>query len=116
MTRGIAAQFFATPPSEELMNEVIEDIMATDQAAVGDCYTWMLSSGLEPRLGEIKVPTLIVAGGKDMQPVDAVRRDANGIKGCRFELFEDAGHFLTVESPQKFVDLLTSFIKDVNTG
>jgi pimeloyl-ACP methyl ester carboxylesterase len=115
MVRGTVGQMFATPLSEERMNEVIEDAVATDPAAIGDCYAWMLSSGLEPHLGDIRVPTLIVAGGKDMQPVDAVRRDANGIKGCRFELFEDTGHFVPVESPQKFVDLLTSFIKEVST-
>jgi len=115
MARGTLATMFATPPSEERMNEVIEDAVATDPAAIGDCYAWMLSSGLEPRLGDIKVPTLIVAGGKDMQPVDAVRRDANGIKGCRFEVFEDNGHMLPIESPQKFVDLLTSFITEVST-
>jgi len=116
MIRGTVGQMFATPPSEELMNEVIEDAMATDPAAIGDCFAWMLSSGLEPRLGDIRVPTLIVAGAKDMTPVDAVRRDASGIKGCRFEVFEESGHILPIESPQKFVDLLTSFIKDVSKG
>jgi pimeloyl-ACP methyl ester carboxylesterase len=39
------------------------------------------------------------------------RLDANSIKGCRFEIFEDAGHFVPQETPQKVVDVLTSFIK-----
>ena len=116
MLRGTVGQMFATPPSEELWNELVNDAIATDPAAIVDCFTWMLSSGLEPRLGDIRVPTLVMAGAKDATPVDAVRRDANGIRGCRFEVFEDSGHFVPIERPQKLVDLLTSFIKDVSTG
>lgn len=116
MTRGVFESMFATPPSEELINEIIEDAMATDPAAISACFTWMLASGLAPRLGGIRVPTLILVGAKDPSSPDASRRDANAIKGGRFELFEDAGHFIPVESPQKFVDLLTRFIKDLNTG
>jgi pimeloyl-ACP methyl ester carboxylesterase len=116
MTRGVLASMFATPPSGELMNEMIEDAMATDPAAIGDCFTWMLASGLEPRLGDIRVPTLILVGAKDPTSPDGSRRDANAINGGRFELFEDAGHFIPIESPQKFVDLLTNFIKGVSKG
>ncbi len=116
MTRGVLASMFATPPSGELMNEVINDAMATDPAAIGDCFTWMLSSGLEPRLGDIRVPTLILVGAKDPTSPDGSRRDANAIKGGRFELFEDAGHFIPIESPQKFVDMLINFIEDVSKG
>ena len=114
MIRGTLGQMFATPPSEEIMNEVVNDAMAADPAAIGDCYVWMLSSGLEPYLGDIRVPTLVVAGAKDPTSPDASRRDANGIKGCRFELFEDSGHHIPIESPQKLVDLLTSFIEDAS--
>ncbi len=111
IVRGSMGQMFATPPSEEVMNKIVDDVLATDLAAVGDCYTWMLSSGLEPHLSEIGVPTLIVAGAKDPTPSDVTRLDANSIKGCRFEIFEDAGHFVPQETPQKVVDVLTSFIK-----
>jgi pimeloyl-ACP methyl ester carboxylesterase len=57
-----------------------------------------------------------LAGAKDTIPLDLQRLAANGIKGCRFEVWEENGHFLPQESPQQFVDLLTSFIKDVSNG
>ena len=116
MIRGTLGQMFPTPPSEELMNELVNDAMATDPAAIGDCFAWMLSSGLEPHLVDIRVPTLIMVGAKDPSSPDATKQDANGIKGCRFELLEDSGHFLHIESPQKFDDLLTSFIKDASVA
>lgn len=114
--RSVLASTFAAPPSEERLNEVVEDAAATDQVALGHCYAWMLASGLGPRLGDIRAPTLIVAGAKDPILVDAARRDASRITGCYFEVFEDSGHFPPIESPQKLVDLLRSFIKDVSTG
>lgn len=106
----------ANPPSEELLNELINDAMMVDPTAKEECAIWWISSNLETQLGDIRVPTLIMAGAKDDLPLDWERRYANAIDGCRFEVFEDDGHFLPMESPQKFVDLLTGFIKDVSTG
>ena len=106
----------ANPPSKELLNELINDAMMVDPTAKEECAVWWVSNNLEPQLGNIRVPTLIVAGAKDDIPLDWERRYANAIDGCRFKVFEDDGHFIPIESPQKLVDLLTSFIKDVSTG
>jgi len=111
--------FFGTtskPPSEEVLNVLINDAMDADPAAIAECAIWWISTNLEPQLGNIRVPTIIVAGAKDDLPIDWERRYANEINGCRFEVLEDDGHFLPQESPQKFVDLLTSFIKSVSKG
>lgn len=113
---GFMPQQFATPPSEEILNELINDAMAVDPAARELCCDWWISTNLEPQLGDIRVPTFIVAGAKDQLPVDFQRRYANEIKGCRLEVFEDGGYMIPLESPQKVVDLLTSFIKDVSKG
>ena len=113
--RGFFGQT-SKPPSEELLNELIDDAMTADSAAKAECAVWWISTNLEPQLGNIRVPTVIAAGAKDDLPVDWERRYANAIDGCRFEVFEDDGHMLPMESPQKLVDLLTSFIKGVSTG
>ena len=112
--RGFMTEQFAAPPSEEILNELTNDAMAADAAAKEECCDWWLSTNLEPQLGDISVPTLIVAGAKDSLPVDWERRYTNSINGCRFEVWEDNGHMIPQESPQKLVDLLTSFIKDVS--
>ena len=87
-----------------------------DPASKEECAVWWISTNLEPQLGNIRVPTLIVAGAKDDLPIDWQKRYADAINGCRFERWEDDGHFLPQESPQKFVDLLTSFIQEVSKG
>ncbi len=98
--------------NEEVLNEVVSDAILAGPDVVSEEFVSYVSTDLVPQLEDIKVPTLIVAGAKDTIPLDLQKLAANGIKGCRFEVFEDNGHFLPQETPQKFVDLLMSFIKD----
>ena len=111
---GFIGMMFTTPPGEERINEFADYALAMDPGAIDGCWAWIMSPELEPRLGEIKVPTLIVAGGKDFIPLDALRRTASGMPGCRLEVFEENGHMLHMESPERFVELLTGFITEVS--
>jgi len=95
------------------MNDFVDYAIAMDPVAIDGCWAWIMSPELEPRLGEIKVPTLIFAGGKDMIPLDVTRRTADGIPGCRLEVFEENGHMLHMEGPGRFVELLTRFITEI---
>ena len=115
MMRGAIEQEVGKKLSEEFLNELIEDTKMADPTAMHESMDMIVSTDLMPQLGDIRAPTLVVAGAKDMSsPLDVVvRPTVNAIKGSRLEVFEDSSHFLPEESPQKFVDLLTSFIKDV---
>jgi len=115
MMRGAIEQEVGKKLSEEFLNELIEDTKMADPTAMHESMDMIVSTDLLPQLGDIRAPTLVVAGAKDMSsPLDVVvRPTVNAIKGSRLEIFEDSSHFLPEESPQKFVDLLTSFIKDV---
>lgn len=51
------------------------------------------TSFVTDRLGEIKVPVLILAGGKDqVVPSEVTRQVAEGIPGARFEVDPECGH------------------------
>ena len=115
MMRGAIEQEVGKKLSEEFLNGLIEDTKMADPTAMHESMDMIVSTDLMPQLGDIRNPTLVVAGAKDMSsPLDVVvRPTVNAIKGSRMEVFEDSSHFLLEESPQKFVDLLTSFIKDV---
>jgi pimeloyl-ACP methyl ester carboxylesterase len=112
--RGFIAEDFAKPPSEEDLNEFINDVMEADPSAKEQCALWWISTNLEPQLGNIRVPTFIVIGEKDRLPIDWEKRYATAIEGCRFEVLEDAGHMAPYDVPERLVDLLTSFIKEVS--
>ena len=57
------------------------------------------------------VPTLILWGDRDdIIPVEHARRAHELMPGSRLEIFEGAGHFLHVEEPARFVEVLADFI------
>jgi len=70
--------------------------------------------GNQDEPGSNPVPTLILAGAKDSLPLDWERRYASQIKGCRFEVWEEDGHLIPLDSPQRVGDLLVSFIEHVS--
>lgn len=62
-------------------------------------------------LGKIDLPTLVVAGREDViSPPDEVRGIHEGIAGSRFEVIEGAGHMAPLEQPDRFVEILRTFL------
>lgn len=62
-------------------------------------------------LGQIDVPTLVVAGARDaITSAESLREIADGIRGSRFVLFENCGHVPPVEFPAEFDALLREFL------
>lgn len=68
-------------------------------------------SGDENRIRELRVPTLILWGGKDrLIPPDNARRFATDIAGSRLVMFDELGHVPQEEDPQKTVVALRAFL------
>lgn len=91
---------------QEKLRDVREIFDATDYslpAAIGMISANPTPPMLEPRLGEIKTPTLIIAGASD---IDASPYQAgvlhDGIKGSKLVVIPEAGHFPWMEQPEKF--------------
>jgi pimeloyl-ACP methyl ester carboxylesterase len=63
------------------------------------------------RLGEIRVPTLIVAGSIDVDHVLGVaKRLEKGIPGARLVMIEGTAHLPTLEKPDEWRKLLLEFL------
>jgi len=113
--RGGLAYQLAALLSEELLNELASGMMAADPVAREKIVDWMIGTNLEPELRNIRVPTLILAAADDLfGPPDLEWRYASQIEGCRFEAWAYGGHMIPLDSPQRLVDLLVSFIEDVS--
>jgi len=65
------------------------------------------------QLGEIKSPTLIVAGEKDSSFVDASRNLSRRIPNSELMIMKDSGHMLSLENPKSFASVLIDFIDEV---
>lgn len=63
------------------------------------------------RLGEIKVPTLVLTGAEDVATVpEKGQRIAGAIPGARFELIPAAGHSAPLENPDAITRAIADFI------
>ena len=64
------------------------------------------------RLGEIKVPTLILVGDKDIADVQAWAGEAEVlIPGARRVVIPDAGHLIYFEQPGPFIQQVGAFVR-----
>ena len=58
------------------------------------------------------IPTLIVWGGHDsIIPIEHGRDADRALPHSRFEVFEDAGHYPHCEAPERFVRVVTDFVR-----
>ena len=63
------------------------------------------------RRAEIRVPTLVLVGGLDLDAIlDAARRVADGIPGARRTDWPDAAHLPSMERPDDFLTLLVDWL------
>jgi 3-oxoadipate enol-lactonase len=86
-----------------------------------DAFVLQQGVEAEPRplpvdLAAIKVPTLVVSGGKDPMPDFAVIADhlAAEIEGAERAEIKDAGHLIALERPEATAELLTPWLERVS--
>jgi 2-succinyl-6-hydroxy-2,4-cyclohexadiene-1-carboxylate synthase len=77
-----------------------------------------LGTGVQPslweRLGELRMPCLIMAGELDAKFLGIAQRMADAIAGSRLALVADAGHTIHLEQSAGFARLIMEFLRDVN--
>ena len=66
---------------------------------------------LGPELAKFQQPTLVIAGRYDANCAPAVAfKIHQAIAGSRFVVFEQSGHCPYFEEPEKFLDVVDSFL------
>jgi proline iminopeptidase len=83
-------------------------------AAFNRAYFHCLQSyDVAGRLGEIRVPVLILCGRHDwVTPVNpAGERLATGLPGAQFEIFEESGHYPFIEEQERFVGVVRAWLQ-----
>lgn len=67
---------------------------------------------LRLQLKNISVPTLVIVGRHDFITNVAMAEEiVKHIPGARLEIFEDSGHFVMVEEPEKFYRVIKEFVE-----
>jgi pimeloyl-ACP methyl ester carboxylesterase len=99
--------------SDELIDRYYQlTLRAGNREALRQRFIQSESGQSYTRIAELKVPTLIVWGGRDqlIPPVNA-ERFKRDIKGSRLVLFDDLGHVPQEEDPARTVAVLMDFLE-----
>lgn len=109
-----AADVYAESASELPDGLLIRRQSTADPRGYGNACAAMAAlngAPLDPELGRISAPTLIVASDLDRHcPPKAAEIIAAGIKGSRLELIPGAGHPIPVEKPRELAGYMNSFL------
>jgi pimeloyl-ACP methyl ester carboxylesterase len=103
---------------EEVDSSVRELVREMNLAALKASAGEQLPSGVSAagRLGEVRVPTLIVAGDLDTpQTLEAAGALAKGVPGARLEVVEGTAHLPNMERPEEFNRLVLEFLDGVES-
>ena len=73
---------------------------------VGTLKGWDIT----PRLGDVRVPVLVISGEHDEATPAVVRPLVDALPDARWELIEGASHSTHLEQPQHFLDLVEAFL------
>ena len=98
------------PPSRELRTMMFDEGSRTPPPIAGAMLLELLRDYRDV-LPEIDVPALVCAGADEKwRSVPAVEYAAELTPNARFERFEESGHCLTVEEPERFNRVLSDFV------
>lgn len=117
---GRAPQPFTTDtfsPKTDLavMREAWMEQVKTDPRVRYDDLVACNALDLTARLGQINMPTLIVAGRDDtITPLDRAEVLHRGIPGSRLVVIDDAGHSVPSEKPAEFNAAVAEFVHALN--
>lgn len=86
-------------------------ILETSDAGYVGASTAIQTLDYKRRLNEIRVPTLLVVGAEDGPHPAEMREMAKLMPGVDLAEIEDAGHLANLEQPERFDDIVLSFLR-----
>ena len=105
MTRSFA-QIAADPTVYHTMNG------PSEFHVIGTLKTWSVID----RLNRINVPVLLISGRHDEATPAVVRPFADGIKGARWEIFEESAHVPHIEETERCMQVIGDFLAAHDKG
>ena len=105
---------FGPDASKELIDGSRKALLDTDPGVTRGDFIACNAFDVAPQVGDIPYPTLIVSASDDRLTPSKYGAYLNQhIKNSQFCLIQRAGHMMTIEKPEAFMDSLTVFIESV---
>jgi microsomal epoxide hydrolase len=113
---GMMHAIISKPQSDDAMNALVSTGMKTpSDVGVGMLVADMFGVNRTPALKKIECPTLIIASAKSFE-LSRQQAAANQIPHARFEKVDDAAHAVFLDQPERFAELLKSFVANPATN
>lgn len=114
----LAKRLFSLPvwgrAGERVIAELYGRIGSRDYRNAGSMRATLVkvvAEDLRGILSAIRAPTLIIWGDRDQEvPLSSMQIMARGIQGSQLEVFEGAGHFPFIDSPDRFSRVVRGFL------
>jgi 3-oxoadipate enol-lactonase len=101
-------------PETELGKYLLQTFVERDPWLSGECIAQIFrarrGTDMTPRLGSMKVPTLVINGEYD-NSLKAGRRTASLIPGAIHKILPKTGHACNIEDPAGFDELVIDFLR-----
>lgn len=111
LTEQAQEDLLKDPPSGELQRTMFDEMTRCPQAVKSAIILDATMRDYAEVLPEIDAPTLVCAGADEKwRSVAAVEGAADLLPDARFELFEESGHCLTLEEPDRFNRMVSDFV------
>jgi len=112
---GMMHAIISKPQSDDAMEQLVSTGMKTPpDVGVGMLVADMFGVNRTPALKKIECPTLIIASAKSFE-LSRQQAAANQISHARFEKIDDAAHAVFLDQPERFGELLKSFVANLAT-
>jgi proline-specific peptidase len=92
-----------------LNQEIYGTMQGPEWKVTGNLRDWDVSA----RLGEIDLPVLVTSGGHDEMTPALVQSLVDGIRDAESVVFEQSAHFAMAEEPDRYREVLDSFLRRV---
>jgi 3-oxoadipate enol-lactonase len=106
----VAPDFPQTKLGKYLLNTFVERDPWLSGESIGQIFRARGAADMTPRLGSLKVPTLVINGEYD-NSLAAGKRTASLIPGAVHRILPRTGHACCIEDPAGFDELIVEFLK-----
>lgn len=110
----VARGLFPRPDQADLYRRALASLSANPRSTYLACVRGLLGFDVRTRLGEVRCPTLVVAGADDTTvPLAAKRLLHRSIPGAELAVVADSGHVTPYDQADRFNALLLRFLDGV---
>jgi proline iminopeptidase len=114
MNRALAPSWFAEPAAAtgiiDRLCESPNEWPENQDKFFGAFLPSLANLDLRPRLGQLRMPRLIIHGDRDLIPLDGVREWLTGNNDARLLVIEGADHGSFLDAPEVVLDAIGKFL------